>query len=32
MTCPVGHWLIRGVKGEHYGCEPTIFALTYEAS
>jgi chloramphenicol 3-O-phosphotransferase len=30
MACPIGHWIIRGVKGEHYSCEPSIFALTYD--
>ena len=30
MRAPIGHWLIRGVKGEHYGCAPDVFAATYE--
>ena len=25
-----GDWIIRGVKGELYPCNPDIFALTYE--
>lgn len=25
-----GDWIIRGVKGEFYPCEPDIFAATYE--
>ena len=27
---PVGHYVIRGVKGEFYACEPSIFWQTYE--
>lgn len=30
LHCPVGHWIIRGIKGELYSCEDTIFAATYE--
>ena len=26
----VGHWIIRGLHGELYPCDPDIFALTYE--
>lgn len=26
----LGHWIIRGVKGEFYPCKPDIFELTYE--
>lgn len=25
-----GDWIIRGVRGEFYGCKPDIFAETYE--
>lgn len=25
-----GDWIIRGIKGEVYPCEPDIFAATYE--
>lgn len=25
-----GWWIIEGVRGEHYACEPGIFAETYE--
>lgn len=25
----VGWWVIKGVKGEFYACEPDIFELTY---
>lgn len=27
---PPGHWVIRGVNGEFYPCDPEIFAKTYE--
>lgn len=30
MSCPVGHWIIRGVKGEFYACDPAIFKMSYE--
>ena len=30
LNVPVGHWIIRGVKGELYPCEPEVFAATYE--
>lgn len=29
---PVGHWIIRGVRGELYPCAPEIFAETYESA
>ena len=29
-VCP-GDWIITGVQGEHYPCEPDIFEQTYEA-
>jgi hypothetical protein len=32
LHVPVGHWLIRGVKGELYPCAPDIFSETYEAA
>lgn len=25
-----GDWIITGVKGEHYPCNPDIFAATYD--
>lgn len=31
VTCPEGHWIIRGVKGELYPCDPDVLAQTYEA-
>ena len=30
INLPVGHYLIRGVRGELYPCEPEIFNETYE--
>lgn len=30
MDGPVGHYLIKGVKGELYSCAPDIFKATYE--
>lgn len=30
MKAPPGWYIIRGVKGEFYSCEPEIFELTYE--
>ncbi len=30
LHLPVGYWLIRGIMGELYPCEPDIFSLTYE--
>lgn len=27
---PLGHYLIRGVEGEIYGCSPRIFDKTYD--
>ena len=30
MFAPFGHYLIRGVEGEIYACEPNIFNKTYE--
>lgn len=27
---PLGHYLIRGVEGEIYGCSPRIFEKTYD--
>ncbi len=32
LNLPVGFWLIRGVRGEFYPCEPNIFKETYEAA
>jgi len=30
LNVRVGFWIIRGVKGELYPCDPAIFAATYE--
>lgn len=30
MTCTIGDYVIKGVKGEFYPCKPGIFELTYE--
>jgi hypothetical protein len=30
MRCRPGWWLIRGLRGEFYPCEPEIFAASYE--
>lgn len=30
MTAPPGSWVIRGVAGEFYRCDPGIFERTYE--
>jgi hypothetical protein len=31
MIARTGWWIIKGVKGEFYPCEPDIFEQTYEA-
>jgi hypothetical protein len=30
MTAAPGWWIIRGIKGELYPCDPEIFAATYK--
>lgn len=30
MQAPPGWWIIQGVAGEFYPCEPAIFESTYE--
>jgi hypothetical protein len=30
LYASVGDWIIKGIKGEFYPCEPDIFAATYE--
>lgn len=30
MVAKPGYWIIKGVEDEFYGCEPNIFAKTYE--
>lgn len=31
FTAVIGNWIIKGVKGEIYPCDPDIFEATYEA-
>lgn len=31
MTCEMGDYIIKGVKGEIYPCKKDIFEMTYEA-
>lgn len=31
MRANVGWWVIKGVQGEYYPCDPDIFEATYEA-
>ena len=30
MTAPPGYWIIKGVEGEFYPCDPVIFDKTYD--
>ena len=30
INCPNGHYIIKGLKGEFYPCDPEIFAAKYE--
>ena len=30
INCPVGHWVIQGISGEYYPCDPEVFAKTYK--
>lgn len=30
IRCPMGHWVIRGIKGEFYPCSDEVFVRTYE--
>lgn len=30
LEIPTGFWIIRGVEGELYPCDPNIFKQTYE--
>lgn len=32
MHIKPGYWIITGVAGERYACEPAIFAATYTAA
>jgi hypothetical protein len=31
LQVPVGHHIIMGIAGEFYGCDPEVFAATYES-
>lgn len=31
INVPMGHWIIRGVSGEFYPCDPEVFESTYES-
>jgi hypothetical protein len=31
MRAPKGWWIIRGVKGEFYPCDPKVFEASYES-
>lgn len=30
VNCPRSHYIIKGIKGEYYPCEPDVFNQTYE--
>lgn len=30
MFAPTGWWIIKGVKGEFYPCDPEVFSMSYE--
>lgn len=30
IRCPIGHWILKGIRGEFYPCDPDVFAETYE--
>lgn len=30
MHAPVGNYIIKGIQGEYYSCDPNIFEETYE--
>lgn len=30
MHAPIGYYIIRGIRGEFYACEPSIFMDTYD--
>ena len=31
LNAQPGDWIIRGVKGDFYPCDPAIFSITYDA-
>lgn len=30
VNAPYGHWIIKGLKGEFYPCEPEVFIRSYD--
>lgn len=30
ISCPMFHYIIKGIKGEFYPCSPEVFARTYD--
>lgn len=30
VRCPNNNWIIRGIQGELYACDPVIFEATYD--
>ena len=30
VDCPINHWIIKGVKGEFYPCDPEVLSMTYD--
>jgi len=30
INCPHGHWVLKGLKGEFYPCEPEVLFMKYE--
>ena len=30
INCPIGHYIIKGIKGEFYPCDPDVFKETYD--
>jgi len=30
LIAPIGWWIIKGIKGEFYPCDPDIFEMTYK--
>lgn len=30
LNVPIGHWVVKGLKGEFYPCEPGVMEMKYE--
>lgn len=30
INVPHGHWIIKGIQGEFYPCDPDVFEATYD--